>query len=72
MLEVTLNLVKGILSNSLVQAKGNGRKLFFPDIEIKIICETKKSMAINLYISTSWIKLKMMKLVEEQFFVDKN
>ena len=67
---MTLKRATENLGNSLVQVKGASRKVLFPDLEMKIIRQVKKSQTRKLCISTRWVKVTMMKLVKEHYFVD--
>ena len=69
-IKATLELAKENLSNSLVQVKGAGQKVLFSDLEMKIIHQAKKRRARKLCISTCWVKVTMMNLLKEHYFVD--
>ena len=66
----TLKHAKENLSKSLVRVKGGGRNLFFPNLKTKIIRQAKNWRARKMYVLTHRVKLTMMNLVKEHYFVD--
>ena len=53
-----------------MQVKGAGREVFFTDLEMKITRQAKKRRGRKLCVSNFWVKVKIMKLVNYNYFVD--